>query len=184
MMQKRRSWPDLLAVAVAVACLTGCQHSGPQAKALLDGGPKEPVALNPTQLADVQIGYARSLEKRGQEDQALARYSEAVKQDPNRADAWMHLAMLHDRQGKFSDSTEMYRKALALKPGDPDIFCNLGYSFYLQQRWGEAEMNLRQAIALRPDHARAHNNLGLLLARTRHDEEALAEFRKGNAREL
>jgi Flp pilus assembly protein TadD len=180
MTQKRRSRPGLLAVAVAVACLSGCRHSGgPQANDLLDSAPKERGDLTPRQLADVQIGYARSLEKRGEEDQALARYTEAVKQDPDRADAWLRLAIIHDRQGKFTDSAEMYRKALAQRPGDPDIFCNVGYSFYLQQRWGEAEMNLRQAIVLRPNHAQAHNNLGLVLARTRRDEEALAEFRKG-----
>src|SRR5581483_4349081 len=78
---------------------------------------------------------------------------------------------------------EMYRKALALRPGDPDIFCDVGYSFYLQRRWAEAEMNLRQAIALRPNHARAHNNLGLLLARTGRDAESLAEFRRAGCAE-
>jgi tetratricopeptide (TPR) repeat protein len=39
-------------------------------------------------------------------------------------------------------------------------------------------MNLRQALALQPDHARAHNNLGLVLARNGQGEAALAEFHK------
>jgi Flp pilus assembly protein TadD len=163
-----------------LSCLAGCQHgSRPGDTFLLDGGPSKPAELTPAQLADVQVACARSLEKRGDEDQAVARYSEAVKHDPRRADAWLRLAILHDQQGKFADSAEMYRAALAQRPGDPDIFCNIGYSFYLQQRWAEAEMNLRQAITLQANHARAHNNLGLLLARTRRDNEALAEFRKG-----
>jgi tetratricopeptide (TPR) repeat protein len=182
MIQKRRFWPGLPAVALgALSCLAGCQHGNlpPADNALLQSGPSKAVELAPAQLADLQVACGRSLEKRGEEDQAVARYSEAVKLDPRRADAWLRLAILHDQQGKFTDSGEMYREALAHKPGDPDIFCNIGYSFYLQQRWAEAEMNLRQAITLQPDHARAHNNLGLLLARTRRDNEALAEFRKG-----
>jgi tetratricopeptide (TPR) repeat protein len=40
-------------------------------------------------------------------------------------------------------------------------------------------MNLRQALALAPEHRRAHNNLGLVMARTGRSEDALAEFRKG-----
>jgi Tfp pilus assembly protein PilF len=133
-------------------------------------------------VADVQVAFGRSLERRGELDQAVARYQEAVKQDPGRADAWRRLAILHDRKGKFDDSAEMYRKALEQRPGDPDLFCDMGYSLYLQGRWAEAEMNLRQAVALRPDHTRAHNNLGMVLARSERADEALAEFREAGCR--
>jgi Flp pilus assembly protein TadD len=44
-------------------------------------------------------------------------------------------------------------------------------------------MNLRQAIALAPTHERAHNNLGLVLARTHRHDEALAEFTKAGLRD-
>ena len=43
-------------------------------------------------------------------------------------------------------------------------------------------MCLRQAIALKPRLARAHNNLGLLLARDGKIDEALAEFRAAGCR--
>jgi tetratricopeptide (TPR) repeat protein len=44
-------------------------------------------------------------------------------------------------------------------------------------------MNLRQAIALRPDHRHAHNNLGLVLARSGRPEAALEEFRRAGCTE-
>jgi len=185
MTRSRRTWLGPLAFAAGLACLAGCRNAGalPAGPGLLGMGEKGHTALSPRQVADVQVGYARSLEKRGEQEQALARYGEAVKHDPERADAWGRLAVLHDRQGRFGESAQMYARALALHPGDPDVYCNVGYSFYLQQRWAEAEMNLRQAIALRPDHARAHNNLGLVLARTGRDDLALAEFRKAGCGE-
>jgi Tfp pilus assembly protein PilF len=105
-------------------------------------------------------------------------YEQAVKKDPSRGDAWRRLGILHDQQGQFDKSAEMYQKALKAQPGSTEIFCDMGYSLYLQSRWSEAEMNLRQALALQPDHARAHNNLGLLLARIGKEQEALDEFHK------
>jgi tetratricopeptide (TPR) repeat protein len=50
-------------------------------------------------------------------------------------------------------------------------------SLYLQRRWAEAETAFHQALAVAPEHARAHNNLGLLLARTDRPEPALQQFR-------
>jgi Tfp pilus assembly protein PilF len=184
MARNGRSRIGPLVVAAGLAWLAGCRHPAgpPVGNALLEGASGRG-DLTPRQLADVQVAYGQALEKRGEADQARARYFEAVKHDPDRADAWRRLAVLHDRQGKFSEAAEMYHRALALRPGDPDLFCDVGYSFYLQQRWAEAEMNLRQAIALRPEHARARNNLGLLLARTGQDDAALAEFRKAGCTE-
>src|SRR6266404_4003004 len=108
----------------------------------------------------------------------MSHYAEALQRDPNRADACVRMAILYDQHGKFDQSLPLYQKALAAKPGDPDIFCNWGYSMYLQDRLGEAEMNLRQALALQPDHRRAHNNLGMVLARLNRGEDALTEFRR------
>jgi hypothetical protein len=124
----------------------------------------------------------RVAEKQGDLEQAMAAYRAALTRDDRRADAYLRLAVLHDKQGKFRESAELYRKALVLRPGDPEIFCDMGYSYYLQRRWAESEMNLRQAIAKDPDHRRAHNNLALLLVCDNRLEDALAEFRKaGNS---
>lgn len=172
-------------LVIGLAWCAGCRSpGGMEMRSPLPGdGPSPRVDLNARQMADLQVAYARTLEKRGEVEQAQARYQEAVRQDPQRGDAWLRLAILHDREGRFAESADMYRKALASRPGDPEIYCDVGYSFYLQRRWAEAEMNLRQALALRPNHARAHNNLGLLLARTGRDEEALAQFRQAGGGE-
>jgi tetratricopeptide (TPR) repeat protein len=59
----------------------------------------------------------------------------------------------------------------------------MGYSLYLQSRWPEAEMNLQQALAIQPNHVRAHNNLGMLLARIGRPQEALSEFHLAGCRD-
>jgi Tfp pilus assembly protein PilF len=126
----------------------------------------------------VYVSLGRVSEQQGDLEQAMAAYQAALRRDNRRADAYVRLAVLHDKQGKFRESAEFYRKALQLRPGDAEIFSDMGYSLYLQRRWAEAEMNLRQAIAVNPEFPRAHNNLALLLARDNRLDEALAEFRK------
>jgi Flp pilus assembly protein TadD len=170
-MRSRRFGPGLGALLLWVACLGGCRQAG----VLPDAGENRS-GLNPRQAADVQIAFARSLEKRGESERAAATYLEALKQDPSRADAYTRLAILYDQRGQFHASQEAYQKALAAQPGNPDVYCDMGYSLSLQGRWADAEMNLRQALALAPDHARAHNNLGLVLARAGRENDALAQF--------
>jgi tetratricopeptide (TPR) repeat protein len=166
-------------MALGLVCLTGCQQWGQSPshrRGLSLGG--EPTAVTQAQEADMQFTLGRTAERRGDLDQAEAAYNDAIIRDKNRADAYQRLAILHDRRSDFGKSSELYEKALVADPGNADIYCDMGYSLYLQRRWAESERNLKQAIALRPDHARAHNNLGLVLAHNHRNEEALAEYRK------
>ena len=129
--------------------------------------------------ANVQIALGRTAEERGDLETAATAYKQALNRDPRGADALQRLAVVNDKLGRFRESAEYYAKALELAPGEPEIFCDKGYSLYLQGRPTEAAVCLRQAIKLRPDLARAHVNLGLLLARQGKASEALAEFRAG-----
>ena len=165
-------------IALGLALLAGCRsapHTVPD--------PNSPAAQEPArsltgaQVADVQVALARTVEGRGEVQQAAGFYTEAVRKDPTRADAWARLAVLADKEGKFAESEEAHRRALDLQPNDADLHCNRGYSLYLQERWDEAEAALRRAVGLKPDHRRAHNNLGLVMARTGRAAEALVCFR-------
>jgi Tfp pilus assembly protein PilF len=166
--------PCLLVIFALAAA--GCRHA--DHPGLLSGARADEPALRASQVADVQVALGRTLEGRGELEQAQAAYLEALKGDPARGDAWARLAVLYDRQGRFAESAEAYRKAQVFGGDSPALSCNRGYSYYLQRRWADAESNLRQAIALEPAHPRAHNNLGLVLAHTGRDAEALDEFRR------
>lgn len=187
--KRYRFTKPLAVVTLGLLGAAGCQHTG-AAKRPESPAPS-PVAAKPEpapkltgrQVADVQIAQGRSLEKQGELVQAAAAYQEALKRDPDRADAYLRLAIVNDKQGKFKESQELYLKALKGMPGNADVYCDVGYSLSLQQRWAEAEMNLRQAVALEPGHRRAHNNLGLVLAHQGRADEALAEFRRAGCSE-
>lgn len=186
MVRKLTAWRCAGVVALtALGGTSGCFTTG-----VTESLPKGPLAVSsstPTldnhQIADVQIAAAQVLEKRGDATGALAKYREALERDPQRTDATLRVAILLDKNGKFAEAQEAYRKALAARPDSADINCCYGYSLYLQEQFEEAEKFLRKAISLDADHARAHNNLGLLLAQTGRNDEALVAFRKGGCSE-
>jgi Tfp pilus assembly protein PilF len=176
---------SLLVAGIWLASGLGCHQVPAPAQAPVvktDRGEKQP-SLNGRQVAEIQASLGLSLERKGQFDEAMAAYGQALKQDPNNGDICLRMAILYDRQGQFNKAQEFYQKALASHPGNPEIYCDRGYSLYLQHCWTEAEINLRQAIALQPGHARAHNNLGLLLAHTDRGQEALVEFSRAGCSE-
>lgn len=190
----RRHRQELLLASVLMLC--GCQNisSPPRLvnpfapKSAADGTdvaatPAAPDVLRPEQKADVQIALARGLEHQGRTDEAKKIYLDITKAVPRRADAFHRLALLHDHKGECALAQDYYRQALEREPQNAELHCDCGYSAYLQQHWEDAEKSLRRAIALAPDCTRAHNNLGMLLARTRRDGEALQEFAKAGANE-
>ncbi len=129
------------------------------------------------------MAIARSLDNQGDTEPAIKAYLDVVNKDPRRADAYHRLAVLHDAKGDSESASNFYQIALKKDPKNAELHCDFGYSCYLQRNWSEAEPQLRRAIALNADCARAHTNLGLLLARTGREKEALVEFRKAGCDE-
>jgi Tfp pilus assembly protein PilF len=144
--------------------------------------PSESVHLTPEQRADIQTSVALTLEKKGKTEEAIEAYSQIIEAHDS-AVALHRLAVLSDQKGEFERSIQYYERALALDPNNADILCDIGYSFYLQRRWAESEDMLRKAISLTPKLPRAHNNLGLLLARSGRNDEALHQFRTAGCTE-
>lgn len=173
---------------LALVLLSGCQAFGkwggkkPAAKApsslsqMLSGKGVASKSLDQSQKSDVEMAMARSLEKQGKSDEALKVYLHVIEKDESRADAYHRVALIYDRQGACDKSREYYLAALKSLPENAELNSDFGYSCYLQERWDEAEKHLRRAVELKPTLARAHNNLGMLLARKGREEEALAEF--------
>jgi len=174
-----------ISVFVLGVFLAGCEHldplpvAAPPALPASESAPK----LTAAQVADVKIAYGRTLEKRGAPAQARTAYLEALKLDPDRADACARLGVLCDQQCKFDEAAHWHRKAVTAQAKNPDFHCNAGYSLYLQGNLTEAEKSLRKCVALAPDHAHGHNNLGMILARMDRCEEALAEFHRAGCNE-
>ena len=167
-----------LGAAIALAVAAGCSQAARRGEP-----PRLLTATTAAKLpargaADVQFALGRSLEAAGDAAGAEAAYRQAIANDNRRADAHARLAILLSQKGIFDEATKHFASAVKREPKNVELLCDQGYGFYLQRRWAEAEASYRRAIKQEPAHARAHTNLGLVLARTGHPDAALAEFRR------
>lgn len=174
----------LQTIAIVLGALltlaSGCQMAGRPADSQTVRTKKDPATKPPTpeQALDVQLALARTMEQQHESDQATSIYQNIIQRHPKCGPAVHRLAIVYDQAKRFDESGPLFKQALKLQPGNAEIYCDLGYSEYLQRRWAESEANLRQAIQLQPEFLRAHNHLGMLLARTDRRDEGIAEFRR------
>ena len=139
--------------------------------------------LSTRQKNEVRIAMARSMEQKGQTEQAIKVYSEIIRKDRRCGEAYHRLAILHERKGNAAKSAKYYKAALKQIPKSAKLHADFGYSHYLRQQWEQAESHLREALRLNPQLVQAHTNLGLVLGRTGRTEEALREFTRAGCSE-
>jgi len=101
--------------------------------------------------------------KSGELLEAAMRYREAIRLDPENAEAHHNLAGVLQDQGWVNDAIEELETALKLRPDYAEAHYNLGNLLHKQDRFKEAVRHYRRAVALQPKLGPAHNNLANVL---------------------
>jgi tetratricopeptide (TPR) repeat protein len=121
------------------------------------------------------------LADRGEVEQAVTAFGEAVRSSPNDSEAHNKLAVALRLAGRSAEAERSYRRALALKPDYAQAEYNFANLLATLGRPAEAEASYRRALELEPDYAQAHANLANLLASLGRLEEAEPSFRRALA---
>lgn len=113
---------------------------------------------------------------------------EAVKLDPNFAQAWGHLAWRHARAHfdeedhtpeRLAQATAAIETAVRLAPDDPEVIALHGNYFYYGFRdYARAAEQYQRLLLIRPNSGRAYAQLSYLYRRQGRWPEALASLRK------
>jgi tetratricopeptide (TPR) repeat protein len=86
----------------------------------------------------------------------------SLNHDPNDANCWVNLAMLHMARFEIEKALEAGTRAVELAPNNDRTLNNLGLHLREAQRWDDAERCARAALALAPDSASHRLNFGIL----------------------
>ena len=122
--------------------------------------------------------------------QAAAFFDEALKLDPNYADAWAGLGSAYKRlpivTGRSSDAfakaRDAAKRALELRPEHAEATSVLGtVAFWYEWDYPRAEALLRRALELQPSSADSQVFLAHLLSNIGRFDEALDEIRRAQA---
>lgn len=168
-------------LAVLCACRRGSNNPGGTDAPV--AGQSDPEAAKREARALVDKG--KELYKEDLDKEAAEAFQQAVKLDPDFAEAHYRLGLAYsalDRENEAKESLkksiELYKKIVELNPNDPAAFFNLGQAYSVLHQDEEAARAYRQAIRLKPDDEEAYYQLGMSETRLARYDEATAAFQK------
>jgi tetratricopeptide (TPR) repeat protein len=93
-------------------------------------------------------------------ERALPFFVEAVRKNPNFAEAFFQIGYCLGKVGRYFDAIGPYLEAIRIKPNDFDTHNNLCVAYGMVRRYDEAMKACGQAIRIKEDLSEAYNNLG------------------------
>jgi tetratricopeptide (TPR) repeat protein len=96
----------------------------------------------------------------GDYERALAYFFEAIKTNPNYAEAYFQMGYCLAKLGRYPEAIGPYREAIRIKPDDIDTLNNLCVAYGIVGRYQEAIEFCKKAIQIKADLPEALNNLG------------------------
>ena len=111
-------------------------------------------------------------------EQAVIEYREALKLDPQFAEAYNGLGVAYFNQDDEEAAIESFRKALQLSPNLIHARINLAMAYFEQGQIDEAIRENERALVINPDIAEVHFNLALGYQGRHEFARAIEEYQK------
>jgi Flp pilus assembly protein TadD len=100
-----------------------------------------------------------TLMERGQKEEAIAHFQEAVTIQPHSSDALNNIGIVLAERGRLDEAIANFRRALRYRPDDVDAHNNLATALKLQGKSAEAVDHWREVARLQPNNPEAVNRL-------------------------
>lgn len=177
----------LLICAVCLLALAfGCKRSGQQSSNNSAG----PAAVSnglagDRALARELLEKGKELYRNDQDSEAVQAFQEAVKQDPDLAEAHFRLGLGYEALGKaqeaeaeYKKAVETYKKYLADHDDDSEAHYNLGQTYAGLAQYSEAIRQYREATKLKEDDSDIFYDLGVAYTKLAQYDAAASAFSK------
>jgi tetratricopeptide (TPR) repeat protein len=132
-------------------------------------------ALNLSALEAYRKGV--QLEAEGRLEQAAAEYRNALELNPQLAQAYVNLLVIHGKLNQYAQVEEVYQTALAQAPNTVELHLNYAIALLAQGNRAGAAQALQRCLEINPYYAAAHFNLGLLAEQQTKLDEAERRYR-------
>jgi tetratricopeptide (TPR) repeat protein len=146
--------------------------------------------IDPT-LADAHAWLGSGLLTLGRVDEAIAATAEAIKLDPENAQAYQALARAYwVGKGDFAKAIPAFEKSIELNPDAGYSYLQLGLLLSWEGRYAEAERVLRRSVELQEQYISGNAGLQVVGANARlgyvyylqgRHEDAIREYERGMA---
>ena len=126
--------------------------------------------------ADMGCSVGMVLAVKGRAPEAIRVLENALRIDPDHAEAQTDLGATLARAGKIEDAIARFEQALRINPDSAEAHNDLGVALAQTGKIKEAIQHYERALRLKPDFTDAHNDLGEALAQTGKIEEAIQHY--------
>jgi tetratricopeptide (TPR) repeat protein len=128
------------------------------------------------QIAHKSFGDA--LDKKGQTDEAIGHFQEAIRLKPGYADAHNNLGNALLKKARADEAISHFQEAIRLKPGYANAYNNFGNALLKKGQPGEAIRQYQEAIRFEPVDANTHYNLGNAFLKNGQPDEAIRQYQE------
>jgi Tfp pilus assembly protein PilF len=115
---------------------------------------------------------------RGELDEAMNHYLEAIRINPSYDDALNNLGVALAMEGQTDEAIARIRESIRYAPRKADAYYNLGNVFVMQHKLDDAANAYTEALRLKPDYPEAHNNIGNIYAMQGRRDLAVEHYRE------
>ncbi len=116
-----------------------------------------------TDVAHNNLGMA--LLKKGQLDEAMTQFRQALKANPNYNSAHDNLGVALVKKERLDEAIDQFQQSLKINPDDDLAHNDLGMALVQKEQLDEAIAQYQQALKINPDFDMAHLDLGIALAK-------------------
>lgn len=177
----------LLICAVCLLALAfGCKRSGQQS-ANNSAGPaavSNDLEENRSRAREL-LAKGKEQYRNDQDEEAVQTFQQALKLDPNLAEAYFRLGLGYEAVGKrdeaeaeYKKAVETYKKYLGQHEDDAEAHYNLGQTYAGLDQFSDAIREYREATRLKQDDADVYYDLGVAHTKLAQYDAAAAAFSK------
>ena len=176
----------LICVVWLLILAAGCKRSGQQSTNNSAGTPEVSNNLAENRAeARVQLNKGKELYRNDHDAEAVQAFMEAVKLDPDLAEAHFRLGLGYESLGKREDAEAEYKKAIhAYKkyfednPDDAEAHYALGQTYAKLDQYSDAIREYREATKLKEDDPDMYYDLGVAYTKLAQYDAAASAFSK------
>ena len=95
-------------------------------------------------------------DRKGEFDKAIADFTEAIRLDPRRAEAYWGRAHAYAKKGEFDKAIADFTEAIRLDPRHAEAYCGRAYAYAKKGEFDKAIADYTEAIRLNPKYAEAY----------------------------
>jgi len=132
----------------------------------------------PKDILDLAAYHLEQLPKTSMWKKEVSEYKEALRINPNFAEAHFNLGVAYQEKGNHKEAIAEYQKTLQIYPNYLEAHNNLGILYFRKGMLDQALVEYQKTIEIKPDYAKGYYNIGSVYREKKKTDEAITSFQK------